>query len=223
MCARGVVDRSGGGGARGRRLRTGVLKRAAHPRWAELLVLDVDGATELAVAVRDWSRIKQHRCLGAAAISLLGLLDGHERVVDVALQPRGTLSLCLRFDDYQCLFGLPLADAISRETKGGSATAAPPPPVPAILWQCLSEIENRGCRDVGLYRVSGGQAAVRQLRDAFIKNPRSVDVRGGAASSLLLFPLFLAHPHPRLANPAVARGGGPQRQYHHRRRQNVSP
>jgi hypothetical protein len=45
-----------------------------------------------------------------------------------------------------------------------------------IVVQCCHEIERRGLSDVGLYRVSGNQTVVKQLREAFIKNPRLVNV-----------------------------------------------
>jgi hypothetical protein len=122
------------------------------------------------VAVKDWNRIKQHQRLGSGTVSLLGLVDGTEKPVTVALEPRGLLHLCLRFDDYQCLFGLPLADVCSRDGSD----------VPLLVRECCAEVERRGLTDVGLYRVSGNQAVVKQLRDAFIKNPRSVSVRAAA-------------------------------------------
>ncbi|XP_055360435.1 rac GTPase-activating protein 1 isoform X2 [Betta splendens] len=47
------------------------------------------------------------------------------------------------------------------------------PSVPALVRQCVTEIERRGLQEKGLYRIPGGERLVKELRDQFIqgKNP----------------------------------------------------
>ncbi|KAI5627511.1 rac GTPase-activating protein 1 [Silurus asotus] len=43
-----------------------------------------------------------------------------------------------------------------------------PPRVPALIIQCVKEIERRGLEEKGLYRVPGGERAVKELRERFL-------------------------------------------------------
>uniref|UniRef100_A0A1I8IG08 Rho-GAP domain-containing protein n=3 Tax=Macrostomum lignano TaxID=282301 RepID=A0A1I8IG08_9PLAT len=52
-------------------------------------------------------------------------------------------------------------------TAAPSRWSPPPPTVPQLVVDCVREIERRGLREVGLYRVSGSQKQVRQLWDAY--------------------------------------------------------
>ncbi|XP_061749274.1 rac GTPase-activating protein 1-like [Nerophis ophidion] len=47
---------------------------------------------------------------------------------------------------------------------------APPthPRVPALVMECVREIERRGLQERGLYRVPGGERQVKELRDRFL-------------------------------------------------------
>ncbi|XP_061887822.1 rac GTPase-activating protein 1 isoform X2 [Entelurus aequoreus] len=48
--------------------------------------------------------------------------------------------------------------------------SAPPshPRVPALVMECVREIERRGLQERGLYRVPGGERQVKELRDRFL-------------------------------------------------------
>lgn len=152
--------------AKTKHYRTGVRKRTFTPVWNDLHVFTVNGAHSLTLAVKDWNRVKQHRTLATGIVDLHGLVDGAERDLVVALHPQGKLHLCVRFDDSSLLFGLPLADACSREGRN----------VPLLVTRCCEEIERRGLDDVGLYRVSGNQTVVKAIRDAFVESPRDANV-----------------------------------------------
>ncbi|KAG7330746.1 hypothetical protein KOW79_004715 [Hemibagrus wyckioides] len=43
-----------------------------------------------------------------------------------------------------------------------------PPRIPALIIQCVKEIERRGLEEKGLYRVPGGERAVKELRERFL-------------------------------------------------------
>lgn len=44
------------------------------------------------------------------------------------------------------------------------------PMVPALIVHCVNEIEMRGLREVGLYRISGSDRDVKALKEKFLKN-----------------------------------------------------
>ena len=52
--------------------------------------------------------------------------------------------------------------------------------IPLIVTTCVTEVERRGLRDVGIYRVSGLSSEVSRLKKAFEKS----------TSPILLFPQF---------------------------------
>ncbi|XP_050077247.1 rac GTPase-activating protein 1 [Anopheles maculipalpis] len=43
------------------------------------------------------------------------------------------------------------------------------PRIPALIVHCVSEIENRGLTEVGLYRMSGSEREVRALKEKFLR------------------------------------------------------
>ncbi|NWI33616.1 RGAP1 protein, partial [Sula dactylatra] len=44
-----------------------------------------------------------------------------------------------------------------------------PPMIPSILVHCVNEIEQRGLRETGLYRISGCDKTVRELKEKFLR------------------------------------------------------
>lgn len=45
-----------------------------------------------------------------------------------------------------------------------------PPMVPSLVVHCINEVELRGMGEQGLYRVNGGSADVKCLKEKFLKN-----------------------------------------------------
>lgn len=72
---------------------------------------------------------------------------------------------------------LPCITASQTPTQGGAAgrrgtiisdhAPSMPPMVPALVIHCIQEVERRGLRDVGLYRIPGAEREVRELRQQF--------------------------------------------------------
>ncbi|XP_036067722.1 rac GTPase-activating protein 1 isoform X2 [Oryzias melastigma] len=58
-----------------------------------------------------------------------------------------------------------------RTTEATLADFAPPtaPMIPALVIFCVKEIERRGLREVGLYRVSGHERAVKELKEKLVR------------------------------------------------------
>ncbi|NWR43845.1 RGAP1 protein, partial [Regulus satrapa] len=44
-----------------------------------------------------------------------------------------------------------------------------PPMIPSIIVHCVNEIEQRGLRETGIYRISGCDKTVRELKDKFLR------------------------------------------------------
>uniref|UniRef100_A0A493TJ12 Rho GTPase-activating protein SYDE1 n=1 Tax=Anas platyrhynchos platyrhynchos TaxID=8840 RepID=A0A493TJ12_ANAPP len=92
----------------------------------------------------------------------------------VRLQPRGVLfskfTLVEQWDGPgECeprVFGVELGQLVEREN---SATK-----VPLLIQKCVSEIEKRGLKVVGLYRLCGSAAVKKELRDAFERDSAAV-------------------------------------------------
>ncbi|MCI4378808.1 hypothetical protein PGIGA_G00220460 [Pangasianodon gigas] len=55
----------------------------------------------------------------------------------------------------------------SEETLEGLCPSTPPR-IPALIVQCVKEIERRGLEEKGLYRVPGGERAVKELRERYL-------------------------------------------------------
>uniref|UniRef100_A0A8B9TJJ3 Rho GTPase-activating protein SYDE1 n=1 Tax=Anas platyrhynchos TaxID=8839 RepID=A0A8B9TJJ3_ANAPL len=92
----------------------------------------------------------------------------------VRLQPRGVLfskfTLVEQWDGPgECeprVFGVELGQLVEREN---SATK-----VPLLIQKCVAEIEKRGLKVVGLYRLCGSAAVKKELRDAFERDSAAV-------------------------------------------------
>ncbi|KAL2078540.1 hypothetical protein ACEWY4_026225 [Coilia grayii] len=110
-------------------------------------------------------------CLGAVAIPPL-FRGSRCQQLCVRLEPRGLLYVKLTLLEQwespaprlselppPSVFGVELRHLVEKE---GSALQ-----VPLIIQKCVAEIEKRGLKVVGLYRLCGSAAVKKELRDAF--------------------------------------------------------
>uniref|UniRef100_A0A3Q0T0T7 Rho GTPase-activating protein SYDE1 n=1 Tax=Amphilophus citrinellus TaxID=61819 RepID=A0A3Q0T0T7_AMPCI len=92
----------------------------------------------------------------------------------VKLEPRGLLYIKLSLQEKwdtdtatpSSVFGVELHHLVEKE---GSAT-----PVPLLIQKTVAEIERRGLKVVGLYRLCGSAAVKKELRDWFERNSSAV-------------------------------------------------
>ncbi|XP_067101595.1 rho GTPase-activating protein SYDE1 [Osmerus mordax] len=122
----------------------------------------------------------RNRVCGLGAISIPPLFKAsRSQQLCVRLEPRGLLYVKLtlqeqwdppspRPSDQQppAVFGLELRHLVDKE---GSAF-----PVPLLIQKCVAEIEKRGLKGVGLYRLCGSAAVKKELRDAFERDSAAV-------------------------------------------------
>ena len=48
-------------------------------------------------------------------------------------------------------------------------TPSTPPMIPALLIHCITDVEERGVDEVGIYRVPGNEAEANELLEKFTK------------------------------------------------------
>uniref|UniRef100_A0A3B4BDC2 Rho-GAP domain-containing protein n=1 Tax=Periophthalmus magnuspinnatus TaxID=409849 RepID=A0A3B4BDC2_9GOBI len=83
----------------------------------------------------------------------------------LALEPRGTLLLRLSLQ----VFGAELTDLVQRESSEK--------PVPLIIQKTVTEINRRGLKVQGVYRLCGSSSLKKQLRDSFESDSSSVELQ----------------------------------------------
>ncbi|TRY86891.1 hypothetical protein DNTS_009016 [Danionella cerebrum] len=122
-------------------------------------------------------------CMGAVAIPPL-FKGSRSQPLCVRLEPRGLLYVKLTLLEHfetpftplpapsladrppPAVFGQELHLLVEKEANALA--------VPLIIQKCVSEIERRGLRVVGLYRLCGSAAVKKELRDAFERNSAAV-------------------------------------------------
>ncbi|XP_062390046.1 rac GTPase-activating protein 1 isoform X2 [Sardina pilchardus] len=66
----------------------------------------------------------------------------------------------------------PIAHGNPQVTEDTLETFAPSthPRIPVLIMQCVNEIEKRGLKERGIYRVPGGERMVKELRERYLTN-----------------------------------------------------
>ncbi|XP_696571.7 rho GTPase-activating protein SYDE1 [Danio rerio] len=117
-------------------------------------------------------------CVGAVAIPALFKASRSQHLC-VRLEPRGLLYVKLTLLEQfvspfprpgdlppPAVFGVELRPLVEKESTALR--------VPLIIQKCVSEIQRRGLRVVGLYRLCGSAAVKKELRDAFERDSAAV-------------------------------------------------
>ncbi|KAL2090992.1 hypothetical protein ACEWY4_013255 [Coilia grayii] len=69
----------------------------------------------------------------------------------------------------------------TKTTEQGSLSdyvSSPGPMIPLLVIQCVNEIEQRGLHETGLYRISGSERVVRDLKERFVRGGGAVPPLG---------------------------------------------
>ncbi|KAI4888877.1 hypothetical protein NFI96_018539 [Prochilodus magdalenae] len=117
-------------------------------------------------------------CLGVVAIPPLFKASRSQQLC-VKLEPRGSLYVKLTLLEQweaptprlgelppPAVFGVELRRLVEKESQELK--------VPLIIQKCVAEIEKRGLKVVGLYRLCGSAAVKKELRDAFERDSAAV-------------------------------------------------
>ncbi|XP_067142354.1 rac GTPase-activating protein 1-like isoform X1 [Centruroides vittatus] len=83
----------------------------------------------------------------------------------------------------ECIDKVPLCDSFShtpsnKETMGMITDYTPlvPPMIPTLIIHCIREIELRGLNEIGLYRVSGNEEDIIELKEKFLREQAVPDL-----------------------------------------------
>ncbi|XP_039370442.1 rho GTPase-activating protein SYDE1 isoform X2 [Mauremys reevesii] len=141
--------------------------------------LELEGARHLKVIVFSWDLATcRNRVCCHGTIVLPHIFRGcRAQQLAVRLEPRGLLYCKLMLveqwdmpsspsDREPRVFGVELRHLVEREN---TATK-----VPLLIQKCVSQIEKRGLKIVGLYRLCGSAAVKKELRDAFERDSAAV-------------------------------------------------
>ncbi|KAM5238204.1 rho GTPase-activating protein SYDE1 isoform 1-T1 [Ctenodactylus gundi] len=159
------------------RARTGPLRGGPDfLRLDHTFHLQLEAARLLRALVLAWDPgVRRHRPCAQGTVLLPMVFRGCQaQQLAIRLEPQGLLYAKLTLSDQQDapatveprVFGLPLVLLVEREQ--------PPGKVPLIIQKCVAQIERRGLRVVGLYRLCGSAAVKKELRDAFERDSAAV-------------------------------------------------
>ncbi|XP_011382416.1 rho GTPase-activating protein SYDE1 isoform X1 [Pteropus vampyrus] len=159
------------------RARTGPLRGGPDfLRLDHTFHLELEAARLLRALVLAWDPgVHRHRPCAQGIVLLPTVFRGCQaQQLAVHLEPQGLLYAKLTLSEQQeapdtaepRVFGLPLPLLVEREQ--------PPGQVPLIIQKCVGQIERRGLRVVGLYRLCGSAAVKKELRDAFERDSAAV-------------------------------------------------
>ncbi|KAK6468694.1 rho GTPase-activating protein SYDE1-like [Huso huso] len=164
------------------RARTALLTcRASFLSLNHTFNLELENAQLLKLVVSSWdSGANRNRvcCLGAVAIPPL-FRGSRAQQLAVKLEPRGLLFVKMTLveqwdvpprpsDREPRVFGVELRHLVDKEASAVK--------VPLLIQKSVSEIEKRGLKVVGLYRLCGSAAVKKELRDAFEKDSTAVNL-----------------------------------------------
>uniref|UniRef100_A0A452FXR4 Rho GTPase-activating protein SYDE1 n=1 Tax=Capra hircus TaxID=9925 RepID=A0A452FXR4_CAPHI len=159
------------------RARTGPLRGGPDfLRLDHTFHLELEAARLLRALVLAWDPgVRRHRPCAQGTVLLPTVFRGCQaQQLAVRLEPQGLLYAKLTLSEQQespgtaepRVFGLPLPLLVEREQSPGQ--------VPLIIQKCVGQIERRGLRVVGLYRLCGSAAVKKELRDAFERDSAAV-------------------------------------------------
>ncbi|OXB53003.1 hypothetical protein ASZ78_000232 [Callipepla squamata] len=160
-----------------KRARTALLPcKAAFLGLNHTFNLELEGAQLLKVIVFSWdpSSCRNRLCCHGTVVLPHIFRGSRAQQLAVQLQPRGVLfSKFTLVEQWEGpgereprVFGVELGQLVEREK---AATK-----VPLLIQKCVAEIEKRGLKVVGLYRLCGSAAVKKELRDAFERDSAAV-------------------------------------------------
>ncbi|XP_041126500.1 rho GTPase-activating protein SYDE2-like isoform X2 [Polyodon spathula] len=145
--------------------------------------IELENAQHLKLVVFSWeSTPRRNRvcCHGTVVLpTLFRVTKTHQ--LAVKLEPRGKIYVRLNLmEQWQnsldsfgrerepAVFGVEAWKLVEKENAGIM--------VPLLIKKCITEIENRGCQVVGLYRLCGSTAVKKELREAFERDSKAVEL-----------------------------------------------
>ncbi|XP_059922782.1 rho GTPase-activating protein SYDE2 isoform X2 [Gadus macrocephalus] len=147
--------------------------------------IELENAQHLKLVVFSWESAPKQRnrvcCHGMVVLpALFRVTRSHQ--LTVKLEPRGLIYVKLNLMEHwqnsldgggdgsreRRVFGVEAWRVVERESTGLL--------VPLLIHKCITEIENRGCQVVGLYRLCGSAVVKKELREAFERDSLATEL-----------------------------------------------
>uniref|UniRef100_A0A8D0HMY2 Synapse defective Rho GTPase homolog 2 n=1 Tax=Sphenodon punctatus TaxID=8508 RepID=A0A8D0HMY2_SPHPU len=145
--------------------------------------IEIENAQHLKLVVFSWEptpRKNRVCCHGTVVLpTLFRVTKTHQ--LAVKLEPRGLIYVKLtlieqwenslkglEMEREPVMFGVDARKVVEKENVGLM--------VPLLMQKCIVEIEKRGCQVVGLYRLCGSAAVKKELREAFERDSKAVNL-----------------------------------------------
>ncbi|KAK6484818.1 rho GTPase-activating protein SYDE2-like isoform X1 [Huso huso] len=145
--------------------------------------IELENAQHLKLVVFSWEPTPRRNrvcCHGTVVLPTLFRVTRTHQLA-VKLEPRGKIYVKLNLmEQWQnsldslgrerepAVFGVEAWKLVEKENAGIM--------VPLLIEKCITEIENRGCQVVGLYRLCGSAAVKKELREAFERDSKAVEL-----------------------------------------------
>ncbi|XP_066547788.1 rho GTPase-activating protein SYDE2 isoform X2 [Amia ocellicauda] len=145
--------------------------------------IELENAQHLKLVVFSWEPTPRRNrvcCHGTVVLPTLFRVTRTHQLA-VKLEPRGMIYVKLTLmEQWQnsldspdgerepAVFGVEAWRVVERENAGLV--------VPLLIEKCITEIEKRGCQVVGLYRLCGSAAVKKELREAFERDSKAVEI-----------------------------------------------
>ncbi|NXY38260.1 RGAP1 protein, partial [Pomatorhinus ruficollis] len=101
--------------------------------------------------------LSPHNCVGYLEMSLIPPRSCFRFMIPILLGTEGDSS---QSSSSSCVFQGTLMDFVP----------STPPMIPSIIVHCVNEIEQRGLHETGIYRISGCDKTVRELKEKFLRS-----------------------------------------------------
>ncbi|XP_041133841.1 uncharacterized protein LOC121330925 isoform X3 [Polyodon spathula] len=145
--------------------------------------IELENAQHLKLVVFSWEPTPRRNrvcCHGTVVLPTLFRVTRTHQLA-VKLEPRGKIYVKLNLmeqwqnsldslsrEQEHAVFGVEAWKLVEKENAGIM--------VPLLIEKCITEIENRGCQVVGLYRLCGSAAVKKELREAFERDSKAVEL-----------------------------------------------
>jgi len=160
------------------RARTGLRSGAINFDWDEDFEVDLLHSKRVSFSIYSWDQsAKQKLCFSTSLLLSEFLQHGSQQSLALRLDPTGILYIELIHYDLVhrfrrkpnpsdgAIFGCNLENLVAREDTGDG--------IPIVVRRCVEDIELRGLKGVGLYRLCGSAKRQNQLKaqlEADVKN-----------------------------------------------------
>lgn len=159
--------------------RTMIRTGAVNFDWDEAFDVELEDAKEVSFLIYNWDPNFKHRLCFHGTVLLTSFLEsGKKKCLALKMEPKGLLYVTLLYHEpsvsLQRLPSLRKNGVFGKDLE--TVTRQEGQNVPLLVLKCIDEVEKRGTEVVGIYRLCASARRKAQLREAFEKNAKAVDL-----------------------------------------------